>query len=131
MREQHANKRQTALWPLAKARLNKARLDWSGYRPPVPKFLGRREFRNFDLAELATCIDWGPFFQTWDLAGRYPQILQDEVVGVEAQRVFADAQAMLKRLIKGRWLTASAVLGFYPANSVNDDDIEFYTDETR
>jgi 5-methyltetrahydrofolate--homocysteine methyltransferase len=93
--------------------------------------LGRRVFKNFDLAELAQYIDWGPFFQTWDLAGRYPQILQDEVVGVQAQRVFADAQAMLKRLIEGRWLTASAVLGFYPANSVNDDDIEFYTDETR
>ena len=97
----------------------------------MPKFLGRREFRNFDLAELASCIDWGPFFQTWDLAGRYPQILQDEVVGTEAQRVFADAQAMLRRLIEGRWLSANGVLGFYPANSVNDDDIEFYTDETR
>ena len=131
VREQHANKKSTPLWPLAKARANRTPIDWSGYRPPVPKFLGRREFRNFDLAELASCIDWGPFFQTWDLAGRYPQILQDEVVGTEAQRVFADAQAMLRRLIEGRWLSANGVLGFYPANSVNDDDIEFYTDETR
>ncbi len=131
VREQHANKKQTPLWPLAKARSNKAVMDWSAYQPPLPKFVGRRVFKNFDLTELAACIDWGPFFQTWDLAGRYPQILQDEVVGVEAQRVFADAQAMLKKLIGGQWLTASAVLGFYPANSVNDDDIEFYTDETR
>ena len=131
VREQHANKKQTPLWPMAKARANKTPIDWSAYQPPVPKFLGRRVFKNFDLAELANFVDWGPFFQTWDLAGRYPQILQDEVVGVEAQRVFADAKAMLKRLIEGRWLTASAVLGFYPANSVNDDDIEFYTDETR
>ena len=131
VREQHANKKQIPLWPLAKARANKTPIDWSAYQPAVPKFLGRRVFKNYDLAELSQYIDWGPFFQTWDLAGRYPQILQDEVVGVEAQRVFADAQAMLRRLIEGRWLTASAVLGFYPANSVNDDDIEFYTDETR
>ena len=131
VREQHANKKQTPLWPLAKARANKTQIDWTSYQPPVPKFLGRRVFKNFGLAELSNFIDWGPFFQTWDLAGRYPQILQDEVVGMEAQRVFADAQAMLKRLIEGRWLTASAVLGFYPANSVNDDDIEFCTDESR
>ena len=130
VREQHANKKQTPLWPLEKARTNNTLIDWSSYQPPVPKYLGRRVFKNFDLAELAQYIDWGPFFQTWDLAGRYPQILHDDVVGVEAQRVFADAQAMLKRLIEGRWLAASAVLGFYPANSVKDD-IEFYTDERR
>jgi 5-methyltetrahydrofolate--homocysteine methyltransferase len=76
-------------------------------------------------------IDWGPFFQTWDLAGPYPAILTDEVVGVEATRVFADGQAMLKKIIEGRWLTASGVMALLPANSVNDDDIEFYTDDTR
>ena len=88
-------------------------------------------FRNFDLAQLAKAIDWGPFFQTWDLAGPFPKILQDEVVGTEAVRVYADGQRMLKRLIEGRWLTANAVMGFWPANSVNDDDIALYTDETR
>ena len=131
VRTQHANKKATPLWPLAKIRANKTPVDWAAYQPAVPRALGRRVFKNFDLAELAKYIDWGPFFQTWDLAGPYPAILTDEVVGVEATRVFADAQAMLKKIIEGRWLTASGVMGLYPANSVNDDDIEFYTDDTR
>jgi 5-methyltetrahydrofolate--homocysteine methyltransferase len=131
VRFQHANKKQVPLWPLAKARANKTPIDWSGYTPPKPKFLGRRVFKNFDLAELAKYIDWGPFFQTWDLAGPFPAILKDEVVGTEAVRVYADGQRMLKRLIEGRWLTANAVMGFWPANSVNDDDIALYTDESR
>lgn len=104
---------------------------WQGYTPTKPKFIGRRVFKNFDLSELARYIDWAPFFQTWDLAGAFPAILKDEVVGTEAVRVYADGQRMLKRLIEGRWLTASAVLGLYPANSVNDDDIELYLDESR
>ncbi|MBT9507898.1 MAG: methionine synthase [Rhodoferax sp.] len=131
VRHQHANKKQTPMWPLAKARTNKTPVDWAHYTPTRPKFLGRRVFKNFDLGELARFIDWGPFFQTWDLAGPFPAILKDEVVGTEATRVYADAQSMLKRLMEGRWLTANAVMGLYPANSVNDDDIEFYTDETR
>jgi 5-methyltetrahydrofolate--homocysteine methyltransferase len=131
VRFQHANKKQVPLWPLAKARANKTPVDWSGYTPPKPKFLGRRLFKNFDLAELAKYIDWGPFFQTWDLAGPFPAILKDEVVGTEAVRVYADGQRMLKRLIEGRWLTANAVMGFWPANTVNDDDIALYTDESR
>jgi 5-methyltetrahydrofolate--homocysteine methyltransferase len=130
VRSQHANKKQTPLWPLEKARRNSTRMDWANYTPPVPKFTGRRVFKNFDLAELAKVIDWGPFFQTWDLAGPFPAILKDEVVGAEAVRVYADAQRMLKRLIEGRWLTASGVMGLYPANSVGDD-IEIYTDESR
>jgi 5-methyltetrahydrofolate--homocysteine methyltransferase len=97
----------------------------------VPKFIGRRVFKNFDLSELAKYIDWGPFFQTWDLAGPFPAILKDEVVGAEAQRVFSDGKRMLQRLIDGRWLTANGVMGFWPANSVNDDDIALYTDESR
>ncbi|MEP6770296.1 MAG: vitamin B12 dependent-methionine synthase activation domain-containing protein, partial [Polaromonas sp.] len=105
-------------------------MDWAHYTPPVPKFIGRRIFKNFDLADLAQYIDWGPFFQTWDLAGPFPAILKDEVVGTEAVRVYADAQRMLKRLIEGRWLTANGVMALYPANSVGDD-IEIYTDETR
>jgi 5-methyltetrahydrofolate--homocysteine methyltransferase len=131
VRHQHANKKQVPLWPLAKARANKTPIDWSGYTPPKPKFIGRRLFKNFDLAELARHIDWGPFFQTWDLAGPFPAILKDEVVGTEAVRVYADGQRMLKRLIEGRWLTASGVMGFWPANTVNDDDIQLYTDESR
>ena len=131
VRQQHANKKQTPLWPLARARANKTVIDWTRYTPTKPKFLGRRVFKNFDLNELVRFIDWGPFFQTWDLAGPYPAILEDAVVGQEAKRVFKDGQAMLKRLIEGRWLTANGVIGLYPANSVNDDDIAFYTDESR
>ncbi len=131
VRHQHANKKQTPIWPLVQARANKTVVDWSHYAPPVPKFIGRRVFKNFDLSELAKFIDWGPFFQTWDLAGPFPAILKDEVVGEEAVRVYADGQRMLKRLIEGRWLTANAVVALYPANTVNDDDIAFYTDETR
>jgi len=131
VRFQHANKKQVPLWPLAKARANKTPIDWTGYQPPEPKFLGRRVFKNFDLTELAKHIDWGPFFQTWDLAGAFPAILKDEVVGTEAVRVYADGQRMLKRLIEGRWLTANGVMGLWPANSVNDDDIQLYTDESR
>ena len=131
VRELHASKKQEPLWPLAKARANKTPIDWGAYTPPVPKFIGRRVFRNFDLGTLARFIDWGPFFQTWDLAGPFPAILKDEVVGTEAVRVYADGQRMLKRLVEGRWLTASAVMGFWPANSVNDDDIALYTDESR
>ena len=131
VRTQHANKKQVPMWPLAKARANKTPIDWTNYVPPVPKFIGRRVFKNFDLTELAKYIDWGPFFQTWDLAGPFPAILKDEVVGTEAVRVYADGQRMLKRLIEGRWLSASGIVGFWPANTVNDDDIELYTDETR
>jgi len=127
----HANKKQTPLVSLAEARANKTPIDWSAYTPPAPKFIGRRVFRNYDLAELAHYIDWGPFFQTWDLAGRFPDILTDEVVGESARRVYSDGQRMLKRLIEGRWLTAHAVIGLYPAQQVNDDDILIYADEAR
>ncbi|MDB5849911.1 MAG: methionine synthase, partial [Rhodoferax sp.] len=131
VRIQHANKKQTPLWPLAKIRANKTPVDWTAYKPTKPRFLGRRVFKNFDLTELARYIDWGPFFQTWDLAGPFPAILKDDVVGTEAVRVYADGQRMLKRAIEGRWLTANGVVGLYPANTVNEDDIAFYTDESR
>ena len=131
VREMHANKKQTPMWPLAKARGNKTAVDWLAFKSPTPKFIGRRVFKNFDLAELARYIDWGPFFQTWDLAGPYPAILKDEVVGVEAQKVFNDAQKMLQKIIEGRWITAHGVMGLYPANSVNHDDIALYADEAR
>lgn len=131
VRELHAGKKQAVLWPLAQARANKTRIAWAGYTPPVPKFIGRRAIKNIALADLLPFIDWTPFFQTWGLAGKYPAILQDEVVGAEATRVFNDAQAMLKKIVEGRWLTANAVVGFWPANTVHDDDIALYADEAR
>jgi len=131
VRELHANRKQTPLVTHAQARANRTPLDWATYTPPAPKFTGRRLFRQYDLAELAACIDWGPFFQTWDLAGPYPRILQDEVVGEAARKVFEDGQAMLKKIIEGRWLSAQGVMGFWPANTVDDDVIEVYTDESR
>ena len=131
VREQHANKKATPLVTLAAARANKTPIAWSSFTPVAPKFTGRRVFRNQDLAEIAACIDWAPFFQTWDLAGPYPAILTDEIVGESARRVLSDGQRLLRRLIEGRWLTANGVIGLYPANSVNDDDIEIYSDETR
>ncbi|HEY0955095.1 MAG TPA: methionine synthase [Roseateles sp.] len=126
-RQLHANKKQTPLVTLAAARANAAPLDLARV-PPAPKFTGRRVLKNLDLAELAKYIDWGPYFQTWDLAGPYPAILDDEVVGVEARKVFADAQAMLKKIIDGRWLQAHAVFGLYPAARVNDDDIAIHSE---
>ncbi len=131
VREQHANKKQTPMWTLAQARANKTPIDWTQGVPAAPKFIGRRVFKNYDLAEIAQYIDWGPFFQTWDLAGPFPAILDDEVVGEQARKVYADAQAMLQKIIDGRWVTANAVLGLYPANSVHDDDIALYSDASR
>ncbi|HEX5372477.1 MAG TPA: methionine synthase [Aquabacterium sp.] len=131
VRQQHANKKATPMVSLAEARANKARVDFEQHTPEVPRFIGRRVFKNVDLGELAPYIDWAPFFQTWDLAGPFPAILDDEVVGTEARKVFADAQAMLKRIVDGRWLTAHGVIGLYPANTVDDDTIEIYADETR
>jgi 5-methyltetrahydrofolate--homocysteine methyltransferase len=131
VRAQHAGKKGPDLVTLAEARANKSHVDWSIYNPPRPAFIGRKVLRNFDLAELANYIDWGPLFQVWDLAGSFPQILQDEVVGEAARHVQSDGQAMLKKIIDGRWLTAHGVVAILPANSVNDDDIEIYTDESR
>ncbi|WP_084824649.1 methionine synthase [Lampropedia cohaerens] len=131
VRQQHARKKPVELWPLTKARANKTPIDWHSYRPTPPRALGRRTFENLDLRELEPFIDWGPFFQTWDLAGPYPAILHDEIVGEEAQRVLADGKAMLRKIIEGRWLKASGVIGLYPANTVGDDDVEIYADESR
>ena len=131
VRQLHANKKATPLVTLADARANKAEVDFATYTPEVPKFIGRRVFKNYDLGELAQYIDWGPFFQTWDLAGPFPAILDDAVVGAEAKKVYADAQAMLKKIVEGRWLTANGVIGLYPAQTVQDDTIEVYADESR
>ena len=131
VRQLHARKKPAALWSLAQARANKTPIDWGRYQPPAPHFLGRRVIRNLPLAELAAFMDWGPFFQTWDLAGKFPAILQDEIVGAEATKVYEDGQKMLRHIIEGRWLTAHAVVGFWPANRVHDDDIALYADENR
>jgi 5-methyltetrahydrofolate--homocysteine methyltransferase len=131
LRVLHAAKKATPLVTLAAARANKAAVEWAAYTPPAPKFIGRRVFKNYDLAELAGFIDWAPFFQTWDLAGKFPEILRDEVVGGEAQRVFSDGKRLLQRAIEGRWLQASGVIALLPANTVGDDTVEVYADETR
>ena len=131
VRAQHAGKKGPEMITLAEARANKTPVDWSVYTPPRPKFIGRKVLKNYDLAELADYIDWGPFFQVWDLAGSFPQLLQDQVVGEAARHVQTDGQALLKKLIAGRWLTANGVVALMPANSVNDDDIEIFTDESR
>jgi 5-methyltetrahydrofolate--homocysteine methyltransferase len=131
-RTQHANKKGTPMLTLAQARANKAQCSFEGQFAPVkPKFIGRREIKNADLSVIAQYIDWTPFFQTWDLAGFYPAILKDEVVGEAATRLFNEAQDMLKKIIDGRWLTANGVVALHPANSVNQDDIEIYTNESR
>lgn len=130
IRHQHANRKSTPLISLEAARANRESIDWTNGQPIKPKFIGRRVFKNYSLAEIAKFIDWTPFFQTWDLAGKFPAILDDEVVGVEARRVYQDAQAMLEKLIKGQWLQADAIIGLFPANS-DGDDILFYADEER
>jgi 5-methyltetrahydrofolate--homocysteine methyltransferase len=130
IRVQHANRKVAPTISLEAARQNREKIDWNGYAPEKPKFIGRRVFKNFALSEIAKFIDWTPFFQTWDLAGKFPAILEDEVVGVEAKKVFADAKALLEKIVKGQWLQADGVVAFYPANAIGDD-IVFYSDETR
>jgi 5-methyltetrahydrofolate--homocysteine methyltransferase len=131
VRTRHANRKATPLITLDEARASRPAIDWSNYTPPRPKFIGRRTFKNYDLAEIEKFIDWTPFFQTWSLFGQYPAILDDKVVGEQARKLFAEGQAMMRKIIDGRWLTASGVVAFYPANTVNNEDIEIYRDETR
>ena len=116
---------------IAAAREARARIDWQGYEPPKPKFLGVKVFDDYDLAELAAYIDWTPFFRTWELKGTYPAILEDEKFGAAARDLFADAEAMLQRLIGEKWLTARGVIGFFPAARINHDDVEIYADGDR
>ncbi|TGS73649.1 vitamin B12 dependent-methionine synthase activation domain-containing protein, partial [Mesorhizobium sp. M8A.F.Ca.ET.181.01.1.1] len=107
--------------PLVKARANAHRIDWSAYAPPKPSFLGVKVFEGWDPAELARYIDWTPFFQTWELKGRYPKILDDEAQGPAARQLFEDAQAMLAKIIAEKWFAPKGVIGFWPANTVGDD----------
>ncbi len=130
-RDQHEGKQGKAHYiPLAEARAHGVKTDWKNYNPPKPKLLGVQKLENYPLDILVDFIDWTPFFQAWELAGRYPKILQDEIVGEEARKLFADAQAMLKKIVKEKWLTANAAFGLFPANA-NGDDIEIYSDEKR
>ncbi|GGD04456.1 methionine synthase [Halopseudomonas salina] len=125
VRERTANRRaRTEYLSYEQARANKFQLDWDSYEPPAPSFTGTRTLDDIDLAEIAEFIDWTPFFISWDLAGKYPRILEDDVVGEAARSLFADAQAMLKRMIDEKQIKAKAVVGFWPANQVDDDDIE-------
>jgi 5-methyltetrahydrofolate--homocysteine methyltransferase len=116
---------------LEKARENKFSIDWSRGVAPQPNLLGTKVFKNYNLEEISQYIDWTPFFYTWELKGRYPNILDDPEKGVEARKLFGDAQEMLRQIIEEKWLSANAVIGLFPANSVEHDDIEVYTDDTR
>ena len=123
-------KARTPMLSIKDARLNAFKGEWSHYTPPIPKQMGTQVFDRFPLEELVPFIDWSPFFQTWELAGSYPKILEDDVVGEEAKKLFKDAQDMLEILVREEWLTARAVIGFYPAAHVGDD-ILVYSDEDR
>jgi len=130
-REAHlAGEARKARITLATARGNRYTIDWANYAAPTPSFTGTRVFANWDLRSLVPYIDWTPFFQTWELAGRYPQILDDNVVGPEAKKLFADAKALLERMVSERWVEARGIVGFWPANSTGDD-IELYADAAR
>jgi 5-methyltetrahydrofolate--homocysteine methyltransferase len=130
VRAAHASKTGQKSVSLEAARANAIRFDWPAYVPPKPVHRGLLSLKNYPLDKLVPFVDWGPFFQTWDLAGKYPDILEDPVVGEAARNVHREGLAMLDRIVKGRWLTANAVLGLWPANSIGDD-IEIYSDETR
>ena len=130
IRAQHAAKRGPAMIGLAAARENAFRIDWKNYAPPAPRRPGRKAFVGYDLAELARYIDWSPFFQTWDLAGSFPRILDDPVVGGTARSVYGDAVQMLHRIIEEKWLKANGVIALLPAASAGDD-IEIYGDEAH
>ncbi len=132
LREQRAGQQQSRqLATIKEARANKFSTDWGKYQPAKPEFLGLKVFDDYPLAELIGHIDWSPFFKAWELAGKYPKILDDEIVGTEAKRLFNDAQAMLEKIVSEKWLQARAVIGLFPANSVDDSDVQIYTDDTR
>ena len=132
IRDQRASQRQNARRvTLAQARENRHPIEWQGYRPTKPTFLGLKSFDEYDLKELVAYIDWSPFFKTWDLSGVYPRILQDDVVGEAARGLFDDAQTMLNRIVSEKLISARAVVGFFPANRVGEDDIAVYSDNSR
>lgn len=132
VRQQHHGKKSKVDWlSMDEARNNKFLIDWSNYIPPIPRFLGVKVLNDYNLKKISQHIDWTPFFQAWDLAGQFPKILQDEIVGKEATKLYHDAQAMLNTILEHGSLQAHAVFGFFPANSIHDDDIEVYADDQR
>jgi 5-methyltetrahydrofolate--homocysteine methyltransferase len=131
-REQHHGKKiKSPQLTIAQARANRFNGGWDSYVPPVPRFLGLRVFEDVSLEELTRYIDWMPFFNAWEFGGKFPDILTDPVIGEQTSNLYADARRMLKQIVRERWLTARAVIGLFPANSVDDDDVEIYTDESR
>jgi 5-methyltetrahydrofolate--homocysteine methyltransferase len=131
LRTRHAGRKSSIKQlSIEKARANAMQTNWDSYQPPKPAFLGEKVFKDYPLDEIAEYIDWSPFFQTWELAGSYPKILQDEIVGEHARSLFEDAKQMLKQIIDEQWLTAHAVIGFYPAAG-QGDDVVLYGDEDR
>ncbi len=120
--------KEKTLLSISQARANKFKTNWNERNVIPPSFLGVKSFLNYSLAEISKYIDWTPFFQTWELAGRFPKILEDDVVGKEATKLYYDAQDLLKKIIENNWLQANAVIGFFPAQTVNDDDIQVYKD---
>jgi 5-methyltetrahydrofolate--homocysteine methyltransferase len=131
-RAQHQGKRtKSPQLTIAQARANRFQGGWDTYTPPVPRFLGVRTFEDFSLEELTRYIDWMPFFNAWEFSGKFPDILTDPVVGDQVSTLYADARKMLKQIVRERWLTARGVIGLFPANTVDDDDIEVYTDDSR
>jgi 5-methyltetrahydrofolate--homocysteine methyltransferase len=152
LRERHAARANaTPILPIATAREDKTPIEWTGYRPPRPRLIAQqvrdvhtddyhapgrptqfvKTFHDYSLAELRDYIDWQPFFNAWEMKGKYPDILNNPASGETARKLWDDAQAMLDSIIEHKWLQASGVFGLFPANTVDDDDIEVYTDETR
>ncbi len=131
-RKQHAGKKRlTPQISLSDARRRRHNIDWSGYKPPVPAFTGKKVIDDIDLSVLRDYIDWMPFFNAWEFHGKFPAILTDSTVGEATSSLYADATSMLDRIIEERWLTARAVLGFWPANSDGSDDVLIYDNEDR
>ena len=131
-RSQHQGKKaKSPQLTIAQARANRFQGGWDAYTPPVPRFLGLRTFEDYSLEDLTRYIDWMPFFNAWEFSGKFPDILTDPVIGDQVSTLYADARRMLKQIVRERWLTARAVIGLFPANSVDDDDVEVYTDESR
>jgi len=132
VRINHAGRRQKTNWAsLKQARDNKVKIDWNSSDIGTPAFTGVKVFDDYSLAEIQEYIDWTPFFFAWELKGRYPKILTDAEKGEEATKLFKDAKDMLNKIIDEKWLQAKAVVGVFPANSVNDDDVEIYADDSR
>lgn len=132
MRERYADKQKKIQWlSLEEARKNRFQVDWEKYRPPKPRHPGIQVFFNYPLGELSRYIDWTPFFIAWELAGKFPRILDDDVVGEQAMKLYNDAQDMLQKIVQENWFMARGVMQIFPANSIGHDDIEIYTNDKR